>query len=59
MKIACDKCLKVEDADRLSKEDWIRVRTDYSEYRLCKTCSEGFWMAVDSNLPPVQIPDKM
>jgi len=55
MKIACEKCLKVEDANNL--KDWIRVRTDQSEFWLCPHCAEGFWMAVDHNLPPV-ISDK-
>lgn len=51
MKIACEKCLKAEDADRL--KDWLRVRTDNSEFWLCPDCADGFWMAVDSQLSPV------
>jgi recombination protein U len=51
MKIACDKCLKVEDADKL--EDWLKVRTDHSEFWLCPHCADGFWMAVDNGLPPI------
>lgn len=51
MKAACDKCLKVEDSKRL--KDWLRVRTDHSEFLLCPHCADGFWMAVDSELPPV------
>lgn len=54
MKIACDKCLKVGDAGRLN--DWLRVRTDHSEFRLCPNCADGFWMAVDHDLPPVVQP---
>lgn len=56
MKIACDKCLKAEDADRL--KDWLKVRTDSSEYRLCPDCSKGFWMAIDNQLPPIVITKK-
>ena len=51
MKIACDKCLKVEDADRI--KDWLRVGTKHSEFILCPDCSQGFWMAVDNLLPPI------
>lgn len=51
MKIACDKCRKIEDIDRL--KDWLKVRTNYSEFWLCPHCADGFWMAVDSKLPPV------
>ena len=51
MKIACDKCFKVEDADKL--KDWLKVRTGYSEFWLCPHCADGFWMAVDNSLPPI------
>lgn len=51
MKVACNKCEKVEDADRL--KDWLRVKTEHSEFILCPVCEDGFWMAVDSDLPPV------
>lgn len=51
MKVACDKCLKVEDEDRLN--DWLKVRTEYSTFLLCPHCAAGFWMAIDNNLPPV------
>ncbi len=51
MKIACDKCLKVEDKDRI--KDWLRVRTDNSEYILCPDCADGFWMAIDHKLPSI------
>lgn len=53
MKVACDKCLKVEDMDNM--DGWLRVRTDYSEYRLCPDCANGFWMAVDHELPPIVV----
>ena len=51
MKVACDKCLKLEDADRL--KDWLEVSTKKSKYILCPKCADGFWMAVDSQLPSV------
>lgn len=51
MKVACDKCLKVENADHI--KDWLHVSTEYSKYILCPHCSDGFWMAVDSELPPI------
>ena len=53
MKIACNKCEKVEDIDRLRNEDWLKVSTEHSAYWLCKRCADGFWMAVDRKLPPV------
>lgn len=51
MKIACDKCLIVEDKDRI--KDWLKVKTDHSQFILCPVCADGFWMAVDNELPPV------
>jgi hypothetical protein len=57
MKVACDKCLNVDDSD--NKRDWLHVRTDHSEYWLCPTCADGFWMAVDSKLPPVVKKEKI
>lgn len=51
MKVACNKCLKVEDEDRL--KDWLKVSTKYSQFMLCPHCADGFWMAIDSELPPV------
>lgn len=53
MKIACDKCMEVIDANNIKVKDWLRVRTDYTEYRLCPICSDGFWRAVDSELPAI------
>lgn len=41
MRVACDKCLKVEDADRI--RDWLGVKTDCSEFLLCPDCLDGFW----------------
>lgn len=51
MKVACDKCLKVEHVDKT--KDWLRVSTEYSKFILCPDCEDGFWMAVDSELPPM------
>lgn len=51
MKVACEKCLEVEDKDRI--KGWLRVRTDNSEYLLCPHCAGGFWMAIDHELPPI------
>lgn len=56
MKIACDKCLTVIDID--DAEDWLKVKTEYSTYRLCPKCSHGFWLAVDPAYPPVSAPEK-
>lgn len=53
MKVACSKCETVIDADRMSKKDWLKVSTEHSTFLLCKHCQDGFWMAVDSGLPPV------
>lgn len=53
MKIACDKCEKVIDSERVRHEDWLKVSTEHSVFMLCKHCADGFWMAVDSQLPPV------
>lgn len=51
MKLACDKCLKVQDADRL--KDWLRVSIENTVFNLCPVCAGGIWMAVDSELPPI------
>lgn len=53
MKIACDKCLIVESDGYL--KEWLRVRTDCSEFRLCPVCADGFWMAVDNKRPPIAV----
>ena len=53
MKVACDKCNKVIDADYVKRENWLKVQTDCSTFLLCEHCAEGFWMAVDSAKPPV------
>lgn len=39
MKIACDKCLKIESSDRL--KDWLKVRIDHSEFWLCPHCAKN------------------
>ena len=57
MKVACNKCNKVIDADHVKRENWLKVQTDCSTFLLCEHCVDGFWMAVDSALPPV-IEDK-
>ena len=41
MKVACDICEKIEDADRVS--NWLRVNTSYSQYLLCDKCEDKFW----------------
>lgn len=51
MKIACDKCLTVKNT--IYTKDWLRVSTENTTYNLCPLCADGFWMAVDSQLPPV------
>lgn len=52
MKVACDKCLKA--MPRNATQEWLTIMTVSSgSYCLCPECKEGFWMAVDSNLPPV------
>jgi len=51
MKIACDKCLKVKDADN---NDFLKVSTVHSTFFLCKEYEDGFWQSVDSRLPKIQ-----
>lgn len=51
MKVVCDKCLIVEDADHI--KDWLRVKTDYTQFLLCPVCADGFWQAVDHKLPHI------
>lgn len=48
MKVACDKCLRVEDADRA--KDWLQIRLPGTglEYLLCPNCEDAFWAAVDA-----------
>lgn len=53
MKVACSKCEKVIDADHVKRDDWLKVNTEHSTFLLCNHCADGFWMAVDSELPPV------
>lgn len=53
MKVACSKCEKVIDADHVNRENWLKVQTDRRTFLLCEHCADGFWMAVDSTLPPV------
>ena len=53
MKVACNKCHKVIDADYVRRENWLKVSTSNSEFVLCEHCADGFWMAVDNQLPPV------
>ena len=55
MKIACDKCSKVIDIDIGFPDNWLRVKSDSLEFRLCPVCAEGFWQAVDDHYPPVII----
>lgn len=59
MKVVCDKCLKIKDRDEAKK--WLKIQVNTNEYEyenldeyiLCPSCQDGFWMAVDSELPPV------
>jgi uncharacterized protein with PIN domain len=53
MKVACNKCNKIIDADHVKREKWLKVQTECSTFLLCEHCADGFWMAVDSGLPPV------
>lgn len=53
MKIVCNKCEKVEDINRLRNEGWLNVSTEHNAYWFCKRCADGFWMAVDNQVPPV------
>ena len=43
MKIACDICEKVIDADNVKTENWLRVEADYLKLNFCKECSDKFW----------------
>lgn len=44
MKVACDICEKIEDADRI--KDWLSVRTEVSKYLLCCECEKEFWKMI-------------
>jgi len=53
MKIVCDKCLKV--VEKSEGERWLIITTNYNlDYILCPDCENGFWQAVDNELPPIQ-----
>ena len=36
MKIACDICEKVIDADNVKTENWLRVEADYLKLNFCE-----------------------
>ena len=46
MKIACDICEKVIDADNVKTENWLRVEADYLKLNFCKECSDKFWICL-------------
>lgn len=47
MKVACDICEKVEDADRAS--NWLQVNTRCSKFLLCDKCEDKFWNIFNKN----------
>lgn len=43
MKVACDRCLKIEREDFING-DWLRISTaSGSKYLFCKECADVFW----------------
>jgi len=59
MKIACDKCLTVKNADLGFPKGWMKVKVNSLDVNLCEICSEGLWQAIDCSYPPVILQPKI
>lgn len=45
MKVACDRCNKIVDADRIEfVNDWLKLTSDRGiKFLFCKKCAKVFW----------------